>query len=185
MIMIRLAIIGLSGRNPSDAKILDNKHLEWAQMNVQLYIDEVLNIDKNKIILVSGGSAWMDHVAIQLFIQGGYGGLELYLPSEFNVKSKKYKNTHEGRKLNELHSACQNKTGLSIFEELTYANQKNTNIKIVIKRGFIQRNTLIAKNCDHLLSFTFDKNQPSGGGTLDTWNKVLHENKLHISLNNI
>ena len=55
----------------------------------------------------------------------------------------------------------------------------------MIQRGFKPRNTLVARNCDHLVAFTFGNTIPSSGGTSDTWGKVQHENKLHISLDDI
>ena len=183
--MIKLAIIGTSGRNPQDANRLELKHLQWMKDNVKVYIENVICKPMNNIILVSGGSAWADHVAVQLFREGGFAGLELYLPSEFNTKAHKYKNTHEGRMLNTLHEQCQNKTGLPIFEDLTSVNSKKNNVKIMIQRGFKPRNTLVARNCDHLVAFTFGNTIPSSGGTSDTWGKVQHENKLHISLDDI
>jgi len=183
--MIRLAVVGTSGRNPKDAEKLELKHLQWMKDNVRIYIQTVINVETKDIILVSGGSAWADHVAIQLFREGGFGGLELYLPSEFNTKAHKYKNTHEGRTLNKLHEHCQNKTGLPIFEELTSVNSRKKGVKITIQRGFKPRNTLVARGCDHIIAFTFGKDIPEGGGTADTWSKIPHENKLHISLDGI
>jgi|SRR5579872_589841 len=183
--MIRLAVIGTSGRDPKDSVRLELKHLAWMKENVITYISNVINRPTQDIILVSGGSAWADHVAVQLFREGGFGGLELYLPSEFNTKSHIFKNTHEGRELNKIHQHCQDKTGLPIFEELTSVNSKKNGVKIVIQRGFKPRNTLVARGCDHLIAFTFDLSVPTKGGTLDTWNKVQHQNKLHISLDGI
>ena len=163
--MIRLAVIGTSGRNPKDAERLESKHLQWMKDNVKIYIQSVINVETKDIILVSGGSAWADHVAVQLFREGEFGGLELYLPSEFNIKSHIYKNTHEGRTLNKLHEHCQNKTGLPIFEELTSVNSRKKGVKITIQRGFKPRNTLVARGCDHLIAFTFCKEISEQGDT--------------------
>lgn len=181
--MIRLAIVGTAGRNPLDKKKLSKTHMEFMTDNVRCYIEHVLETTPNNIILVSGGSAWADHIAVQLYLTGEFGGLELYLPSRFDPKQKKYINTHEGRTLNQLHSECKEKTGMDVFEELTRVVSRKAT-KIVIQRGFLPRNTLIAKNCDHLLAFTFSPDIPVIGGTFDTWTKTKHQNRTNIDLTN-
>jgi hypothetical protein len=182
MQQVKLAIVGTSGRDKDDANKLEKKHMEWMKSMVECYISEILKINKDQVILVSGGSAWADHVAVQLYRDGGFAGLELYIPSGFNTKLHQYMNTYEGRLLNALHKQCQDKTGYPIFEELTSVNSKKKGVSIVIHRHFKPRNTLIAKNCDHIIAFTFNKTEPMGGGTLDTWNKVSHTNKIHFDL---
>lgn len=179
--MIKLAIIGVSGRNPLDKKRLEKKHMEYVDSTVRSYITNVLNKKPSDVILVSGGSSWMDHVAVQLFLTKEFGGLELYLPSRFDHKQKQYINTHEGRTLNGLHRECAQVTGYDVLMDLTRA-VTTKGVKIQIKRGFKQRNTLVAKNCDHLLAFTFDPDGPIEGGTLHTWTKTPHLNKLHFDL---
>lgn len=181
--MIKLAIIGIAGRNDEHLSKLKSEHLIWMADNVEFYIKEVLKTEPCNIILVSGGSAWADHVAVQLYLdkEKNFGGLELYLPSKFDLKYNHYVNTHEGRLLNKLHKQCQEKTGIDVLLELGKVLHR-PGVKVVIQRGFFPRNTLIAKNCDHLLAFTFDKEKPTGGGTLDTWNKVKHSNKSNFCL---
>ena len=179
--MIKLGIVGTAGRNPIDKKTLGISHMKWMAENVQCYVEHVICATPSNVILVSGGSAWADHIAVQLYLTGEFAGLELYLPSKFDIKQKKYVNTHEGRTLNALHLECKNKTGMDIFEELTRAVSKKAT-KVTIQRGFLPRNTLIAKNCDHLIAFTFSPNAPSDGGTFDTWKKTKHDNKTNFDL---
>lgn len=182
---IRLAIIGTAGRSVDEKKRLDLDKFEFATKCVLDYINDELELDPADVILVSGGSAWMDHVAINLFLGGGFGGLHLYLPSEFNHKQKKFNNTHEGRTLNELHTEFSFKTKINSLEDLCKVVTRGPKygIKIHIKRGFLQRNTLVAQNCDHLLAFSFASNESSiAGGTKNTWDKVEHNNKSHWTL---
>jgi hypothetical protein len=179
--MIRLGIIGTAGRNPNQLKKLSTYHMQWINDTIKSYIEFVIEKNPNEIILVSGGSAWVDHVAIQLYLEGNFGGLELYLPTNFDKKIKKFEPTYEGNILNLLHSACAEKIGHSVFDDL-YEVVTDPNVKIIIKKGFFQRNTLISQNNDHLIAFTFDKIAPSNGGTHDTWSKTKHNNKIHFSL---
>lgn len=183
-LMIKLGIVGTSGRNPLDKKKLVKEHMEYMAENVYCYIEHVIKTKPNNIILVSGGSAWADHIAVQLYLTGEFAGLELYLPSRFDPKQKKYINTHEGRTLNQLHAECKEKTGIDVFEDLTRAVTKKAT-KIVIQRGFLPRNTLIAKNSDHLITFTFSPNDPVEGGTFDTWKKTKHDNRTNFDLANM
>lgn len=178
--MIRLAVIGTSGKVPQDAQRLDIKHMIWMADMVKTYITEVLKMDNSNVILVSGGSAWSDHVAVRLFLEGGFGGLELYLPARFNVKNKKYINSFYGRTLNQLHAKCQEKTGMDVFTDLARVNSKK-DVRITLGTSFTARNTLIARNCDHMIAFTFREGDPTRGGTANTWSKMQGE-KIHFNL---
>jgi hypothetical protein len=180
--MIQLGIIGTTGRYDNDKKRLEKKHLTWILHQVEDYIENILLIDKKNIILISGGAAWTDHVAIQLYLSNQYAGLKLYLPSKFDVKHQQYINTHEGRLLNALHLECQEKTGICTFKELAKAIHGKNKVNIIIKHGFFPRNTLMAKNCDHLLVFTFNHNGPVDRDVLDIWKKTKHNNKVHFDL---
>jgi len=180
--LVRLAIIGTNGHDYHESLKLETKHMEWIAIMVKNYITNTLSKTTDQIILVSGGDAWVEHVAVQLYREGGFGGLNLYLPSEFNTKLHQYKNTHEGRSLNKLHAYCQEKTGAPIFEELTSVNSKKTGVRITIQRGWKPRNTLIARGCDHLLAFTLGKGDPNLDPAKDIWSKIPHTNKVHFCL---
>ncbi len=144
-------------------------------------IEHVLKIHPKDVILVSGGSAWADHVAVQLYLEGGFGGFELYLPTEFDLSQKRYIHSHEGQTLNKLFSECQAKTGSNVFEKLARVIG-GTSVKTVVRKGFLARNTLISENCDYLIAFTFSADVPKEGGTFDTWKKTPHSNKINIDL---
>uniref|UniRef100_A0A6C0LTY4 Uncharacterized protein n=1 Tax=viral metagenome TaxID=1070528 RepID=A0A6C0LTY4_9ZZZZ len=178
--MIHLAIVGSSGNQINDMLKLDERHIKQTINHVLDYIENTLKKETFEIILVSGGSPWIDHVAIQLFLTDKFAGLQLYLPSKFDVKKNHYVNTHEGRKLNELHNIFSKKIDINSLFELTRAILQTKNIEI--KRGFLQRNNLIAKNCDHLLVFTFEDKYPTKGDIAHTWKKVLHQYKKHYTL---
>lgn len=183
---VRLSIIGTAGRSINEKKLLNLDRFEFATKIVLDYINNELGLDPFDVILVSGGSSWMDHVAVNLFLGGGFGGLHLYLPSEFNHKQKKFTNTHEGRTLNELHTDFTNSINIiNSFDDLSKVITRGPKhgVKITIKRGFFQRNTLVAQNCDHLLAFSFAPDIYSiTGGTKNTWDKVKHANKYHYTL---
>ena len=179
--MIRLAIIGTAGRKPNQRQILSWDHMQWMADTVKCYIEFVLEKPTNEIILVSGGSAWADHVAVRLYLEGNFGGLELYLPANFSKIHKKYEPTREGKILNWLHYTCEIRSGINGLEELCQV-MSDPKVEIIIRKGFSQRNTLVSQNNDHLIAFTFAKSEPIEGGTYDTWKKTNHINKIHFSL---
>lgn len=180
--IIKLGIVGTSGKNHYDKKVLAPKHMTWITNNVRQYIENVLHTTCDKIMLVSGGSAWTDHVAIQLYLTGEFAGLELFLVSKFDIKQKKYINTHEGRALNEMHKYCQEQTGIDVFNDMVKAIHGKNKAKVIIQRGFNARNTLLSKNCDHLMVFAFVRDMPENGGTYDTWIKIVHPNRINFDL---
>lgn len=177
--MIKVAIIGTSGRNPMDSMRLTADHMKWMAENVLCYIEHVIKTTTDNIILISGGSAWADHVAVQLYLSHNFAGLELYLPTDFDVENKKYANTYEGTMLNLLHSQCKEKINIDVLNELAEAIPKRTTT-VVIKRGFLQRNSLVSKKCDHLICFVFS--HIISGGSNDTWKKTKHQNKIVFDL---
>ena len=179
--MIRLAIIGSSGKNPLDLEKYSIDHFTFMTETINSYIKNTIQTELSNIILVSNGSAWADHVAVQLYLTRQYGGLELYLASKFDLKHSRYVNTHEGRSLNKLHQQCQEKTQINVLGELAKV-QYRPNVKITVKRGFVARNTLVAHNCDHIITFTFSETVLDNI-IVHTLNKVKHNNKYHAFLN--
>ncbi|AQN68184.1 hypothetical protein [Saudi moumouvirus] len=176
--MTRLAIIGFSGRD-NKSFILTEEHYNWMIDNVLCYIKEVLNMKPNEITLVSGGSSWSDHIAVSLFLTNKFNQLNLYLPVDYDKNLSKYYENYQGSLLNSLHEKFSEQIKKDTLKDLKIAMTKY-NCKIIIFNGFFKRNTAIANNCDHLIAFNLS-DIPSGG-TLDTWNKVKHENKININL---
>uniref|UniRef100_A0A6G6AC71 Uncharacterized protein n=1 Tax=Borely moumouvirus TaxID=2712067 RepID=A0A6G6AC71_9VIRU len=176
--MIKLAIIGFSGRN-NDSFILTEEHYEWMIDNVMCYITEVLQIEPNEITLVSGGSSWADHIAVTLFLTNKFNKLNLYLPINFDKNLAKYFDNNQGSLLNSLHEKFGKQINRNTLMDLKNALSKN-NCETTIFNGFFKRNTAIANNCDHIIAFNLS-DIPSGG-TLDTLKKIKHNNKLNINL---
>lgn len=156
----------------------------------------------SSVRLVSGGSAWADHVAVDLYLKSRspfhaaapagsastandskYGGLTLYLPcsimSSTSVSAPGHMfatATHYGKRLNELHRAFSRRAkarpGASIGDMMD-AKMFGAVLHTDTKGGFLGRNTRIAEDAQYLLAFTWDQNAPAAGsGTADTWNKA-------------
>ena len=179
--MTHIAIIGFSGRNPSDQQILKSHHFKLMCDKILTHIESQLKLNTENITLVSGGSAWCDHIAVRLAIENNFRGLELYLPCEIDATTGKFISGRESSILNNLHSLFNQTTGIDSSTDFIDV-LSNIDTKIVVKKGFLNRNKLIADNCDYLIAFTIDPHFPTSGGTRDTWNKCKNATKIHLSL---
>ena len=180
-----IVVVGADGKNPVEKKYLNLKHYEFMTRMIISYINK-LGIDPYDIILVSGGSAWAQHIVIELYLNNSFGGLNLYLPSTFDTKQKKFVNTHEGRLLNGLHAEFKNKIPyIDSLNDLTNIINSGfkSGIRVEVKRGFKQRNTLMTHECDHLLAFVFDVDSDSINTDVENiWTKVKCINKIKYDL---
>lgn len=136
--------------------------------------------------MVSGGSAWADHVAVKLFLEGEFAKLELHLPAKFDCSQNKFESNQSGSRLNSLHQIFSDKTQSDTLNELSRAISDPLT-QTSIHDGFHNRNTLVANQCDYLIAFTFNgtNSVPKEGGTKDTWDKCPHSNKMHLSLESV
>ena len=185
-----VAIIGSAERTDNELRLL-RKNPKLMQQIEKFVLDQIVNkwkLNTRETTLVSGGSSWVDHVAVRLWLQDPtkWKGLELYLPQEWDGCNARYVNKYDGMRLNELHLKF-NKSSLSL-DELHDAQRLGATCH-VISTGFLARNVKIAQNCTHMLAFTFvmnpsQRHQPKiiNSGTGYTWNKCLSLFKLHKSL---
>ena len=184
---MKIGIIGTAGRGDTGSKL--NKPLFTKMVNrVQVILNKHKFINPyDTITLVSGGAAWADHVAVQLFLDSSDINLELHLPTEWNGNGflvgsgNKYRDT--GHIANYYHGFMSAK-GIDSIKQLDKAiNSDNCFTKTY--NGFKQRNLIVGK-VDMLIAFTFGiGNTPADGGTSHTWNNSNSPDKLHISLNDI
>ena len=171
--MIKIGIVGITGIHPLDNKRLSLEHFNFVINTFEEYINKN-NIIKSDIILVSNGMTWINHIIVHLYLLGGYGGIELYIPTTFDFKFKHYENTHEGRTLNRLHNEFKEKTNIDGLEDLSriFRSQSDKKIKQNVKRGYKQCNTLMITNCDHVLMFSYDDFNNIASDLNHTWNKI-------------
>lgn len=181
--MMKVAIVGMAGRDKTMYKLLTKQLFESM---VQRVADR-LPTTTNNVVLISGGAAWADHVAVTLFLRGKVHGLELCLPCEWNsIKSEFHDNgkkdwrVNPGRTANQYHRKFSSVIGRSSLQELQIAGDKGASFNVY--NGFHQRNGVIADKCDKTISLTWASgNAPTSGGSLDQWRKCKKP-KEHISL---
>ena len=76
---ISLAIVGSAGRK-DDSKRLSISHFESMYGIGKGLIDILKDVNYRPTVLVSGGAAWADHIAVRLFLDGVVNKLRLFLP---------------------------------------------------------------------------------------------------------
>lgn len=180
-----VAIIGTAGGSKDDNNVRLSKEV-FDKMVIEAHttITKVFGIDTKNVILISGGAAWGDHVAVELYKSGNYRGLEIYFPCEWkngtHFDSGKYDwRTNPGRLSNSLHKTFSKKIGRDSQEDFTLVS-KSDNVKFKFGTGFHTRNTQVAKS-EYMIAFTFETIK---GGTADTWNKSKGT-KQHIDLDSL
>ena len=184
--MTSIAIIGTAGRGPLSVR------LSWSlyQRCVGLVESTLSGRDLTQITLVSGGAAWMDHVAVTVFLRNYEKGLGLRLflpvplvePSDMKERVE-FRCTREGLIMNHYHDKFQVHLPQQVNPRAAFnsALQHGAEIK-VIRGGFKKRNFSVGK-VDEVWAFTWAEGEvPAEGGTRHTWDHSSAPVKRHASL---
>lgn len=178
---MKIAIIGTAGRKRDLTLDNYNNMYKWLVNHLSKY-------DKKDLHLISGGAAWADHLAVRYYLDNPDIKLTLYLPTEWDKEKKNYIQTTNtycaGRSSNNYHNKFNKITKINSFEQINTAINLGAIVDIS-KNNFFVRNDKIAKNCDILIAFTFDKDEPTDGGSKYTWNKASNKNRIHVCIDNI
>jgi hypothetical protein len=139
-------------------------------------------------VLVSGGAAWSDHVAVSLFLDCNQEAFEpqltLCLPCAFDMECGRFsESTSDGRQANALHGEFSRATGIDSLQEIYDALSSGAEAETF--DGFHARNNVIAQRSQTLLAFSWGTNgRPDSRGTSYTWDRCNDANveKIHIGL---
>lgn len=180
--MLNIGIIGSAGRK--DDAMLMSKPLYMSAYRAALGHIRPL-VDEYHIH--SGGAAWMDHLAISLYLSDNAKECTLHLPCEWDDKRACFTDdgtmnwkTNPGGTLNYYHRQFSKKVAQKTLDGIQKAIQKGANVKVY--NGLHARNTGIADASQHLVALTFNNaTHPKDGGTMDTWRKSK-ATKWHINL---
>ncbi|MCK9556329.1 hypothetical protein M0R36_11060 [bacterium] len=182
--MIHIGIIGTAGRG-EDIKLLDTTIYE----NMCEYSFRFIkNYKKEEVILISGGAAWSDHIAVNLYLKNVCNSLILFLPCEF--KNGKYEEGSDykcpGNIANYYHKKFSDKIKISSLNQISEAINKGAAVNVNFN-GFFARNLDIANKSDILLAFTnTEGNTPKkDSGTYHTWKNCKSLLKIHISISKL
>lgn len=195
---VSLGIIGTAGRGSDRPRLSMNTFSRMVHK-----AEEVAN-QVNAVMLVSGGAAWADHVAVYLALHGPFAPrvLTLHLPGpiengELGGLGGATFTGSDGPTATHYHQAFRRNTGIDGLKDI-YTVQQNGAI-CTVSRGFLARNARVANDSSVLLAFTFGKGPPwqpqtfsrgttaqaaglKDGGTARTWNASKASVKIHIPL---
>lgn len=163
-----------------DKKFDNLKVLEYAKTVYDNFVKNN-NFKNSDIILITNGYPWIDHLPVTLFLsneinkENEYMGIELCMPTDINRKTKLFLNTHEGRSLNNLHNKYKEIALIDSLDNLSkIVQEKKSNKKSIIKRGFKQAKTLMVRNCDYVIVFGLSDTPDS-----EIWEKILCNKEYH------
>jgi DNA helicase II / ATP-dependent DNA helicase PcrA len=176
-----LAIIGTAGRDKSKPM-----HLPlWEAMTADL---------KNRIlpsdVLISGGAAWADHLAVHAFLEGWCTGLELFLPAPFvdgKFQGPSQSAASAANYYHELFSkACRLDSPGQLRDAVVTGAVVTAQPRQAGYAAMFARNHQVASACTSVVAYTFGEGgQPADGGTLDTWRQIRGADKVHVPLASI
>ena len=175
-----IGVIGTAGRKDDASKL---GVLEWEFM-VKSCGKLIESTCSN--ILVSGGAAWADHVAVHIFLRNPSTlKLVLHLPAEF-IDGKFSETTPDGKTANFYHKQFSEKLGVDSLSQIREAIDLGCEVSYY--DGFKQRNFCVARDSELMLAFTFgDEKNLKDGGTKHTFEEFLHKEirglGFHINLN--
>jgi len=201
---VTVSIIGTAGRKEDHAKLTKEVFNSMKKRAMEI-IKNVFQLDISSVTLVSGGSAWADHIAVRLWLEslfdenpsvGSFHSLTLFLPYKLQQMANKVQfedlqgsswRDNPGKVLNELHSRFSDKMkeDFNSFNDLVSAQGLGATLDTSY-HGFHNRNKQVAKS-DYLIAFTWgnSKSGPKNGGTFHTWSNCKTVNKIHVPLSEL
>lgn len=171
---MKLAIIGSAGRHGDSKYVTEEVYDKMLELTKE-FIKEL----DDEIILVSGGAAFSDHLAITTYLSNTISkeelvnGIELHLPAMWNNRLGEYRTSSAGNTSNYYHRKFSTKVFGDIYNSLedidTLVKSEKFHIDIFYYDGFKLRNIQVGK-VDAILAFTnSNTGNPKPGGTSHTW----------------
>ena len=171
---LSLSVVGSAGRGSDYDNLNLDKYNEMYRV-----ADKLIDYINSKSItplttLVSGGAAFVDHLAVRLYLNNRIPNLKLYLPCEYENGEFLDNYSDFGRiaeTINFYHSQFEKETGQNSLKEIQLAIDKGADITVI--NGFKNRNTYVSMS-HYILAMTFgEKDKIKRGGTWDTIKKYL------------
>ena len=137
--------------------------------------------------LVSGGAAWADHLAVELFLIGHASSLRLHLPAPFSTCDA-FAGGYgtAGGAANFYHQTFSKTTGKMSIREIATACHKRATFTMQPETpgmsAFFARNKRVAAEARACFAYTWGEGQePTDGGTKNTWGQI-RGNRVHVTL---
>lgn len=175
--MNRIAIIGTAGRDKSKPMTL----ALWEWM-----LADALSRVPSGAHVVSGGAAWADHLAVELFRCGHAGELTLHLPAPFHNQQFIGPRQSAGNAANYYHQLFSKAIGRNTRADIEWAAEQpmvNGSFEPEAEGygAMFARNLKVAA-CEEMLAYTFGTgDRPADGGTAHTWDRCRGQ-RVHVPL---
>lgn len=187
-----LAIIGTAGRKEDEGRLtlpMWRDVYKGVRMRTRMMMVEDL---------ASGGAAWADHLAVQLYLMNEVKSLHLFLPAPFEGGRFRdiggFGTKNPGGTSNYYHRKFSAKLKINSLADIEEAIRKGATVT-VDSGGFFGRNSLLANATNQVIALTFGARDYAGpwvnadvaglkdGGTAHTWNRCQHHTYVeHICL---
>ena len=176
-----IAVIGTAGR---DREKPMTKEL-WTAMTADLQ-RRLLPVD----VLVSGGAAWADHLAVHAYLKGWCQELKLFLPAPFQAAAFIGPRSSSASAANYYHQLFRQATGVNSLKEIHKAIVKGAEVNFEPSMpgytAMFARNRKIASAANAAIAYTFGLGgQPADGGTLNTWKQIRSTDVSHVALDEL
>jgi hypothetical protein len=181
--MNKIAIIGTAGRD----KTKPMTRLLWDWM-----VEDATRRIPKGAHLVSGGAAWADHLAVELFRIEHAAKLTLHLPAPLGIQGFNGPSKSAATAANYYHSLFGQVIGRNTVKDIIQSvacSECNytTEPEAPGYGAMFARNAKVARTADELLAYTFGPGGvPADGGTKNTWDQFaqLHRSyvRTHVSL---
>ena len=185
---MKIGVIGSSGRGALAQRM--SRPLYFAMVNdAHQLLDQARIRDDEIVELVSGGSAWADHVAVSLYLKGVADSLTLYLPCGYDAHQHKFigpRGWLEGDAwvLNQRHDVFGLVMGRDPRLGIEDAVARGAQLVTVVG-GFLGRNLEVGR-VDWLIAYTWDGTpEPQSPGTGHTWRHSGAARKTHRDLSRL
>ena len=176
--MIKLALIGTAGRKTDGGKLNRNLY--------QKILEDVkhrLEIIREPIHLLSGGAAYMDHLAVLAYLRNfpNVKSFEIFFPCKWDEGFEENKTGGISKYYHEKFSLKMGGTKTTSIEQIQKAIDKGATY--TEGKGFHARNIPVG-NADYILAYSFGDSlyEPKDGGTNHTWKQSKAEIKIHVPI---
>jgi hypothetical protein len=188
--MVNVAIIGSAGRGFDAYKLNRDIFLTAVYKTCEL-VEFTWNLDWNDVTLVSGGSAFGDHIAVKIYmnLKKEYPKLKLrlHLPCDWDTSLKKFQEAgadmQYAKQLNHLHQVFSLKCNVQSLKDLQTCIAEGC--EITTSSGYFARNDKVAQEAEKMIAFTFGDMQEGRGGTSYTYSRAFNAEKVHIDLDKV
>jgi hypothetical protein len=188
--MTTVSVIGTAGGKES-ANMLTVALYTAMIRRAESIITEEFKLDPASVTLVSGGAAFSDHVAVELYNAkpNRWKDLHIYFPCQWLTPQIRHLDTgvhdwrtNPGKLANTLHTQFAYILGRNT--QVDFVTAQSSGAKFFYSQGFHARNAYVAGS-QYLIAFTFGPNMDEyKGGTAHTW-KLCLGRKVHVSLDNL